>query len=295
MYEALVMQKRIIASFSCLFVSCVFDSALHRLKRVQCSPTFQSLFGGVTDQQYQQQMSCGLPTPLPTATTVGVAPCTELNSSLVEYWTHMLDASAHIHLLCMRMSTIRAIKGEHVVHRIISIGSGWAAETLNESCNEYVDMLSERCTLLWGHMSLHSSFLAHESMLLQAWDHIIESCFVSILEGFSRVYCSTEGRASMSIDLATFCASVNGRAIESRLESYFQCVGRLPPSSAPRRGMQYVDLYVKVFYFPEDDVMKWIIENRHLYHLSHLLALVSFGMIQPVSQGALLREQIKSL
>ena len=84
-------------------------------------------------------------------------------------------------------------------------------------------------------------------MLLQAWGHIIESGFVSILEGFSRVCCSTEGRSSMSIDLATFCASVNGQVIESRLESCFDCVGRLPPSSAPQRGMQYVDLYVKVF------------------------------------------------
>ena len=59
----------------------------------------------------------------------------------------------------------------------------------------------------------------------------------------------------MSIDLATFCASVNGQAIDGRLESYFDCVARFPPSSSPQRGMQYVDLYVKVFYFPEDDVM----------------------------------------
>lgn len=98
----------------------------------------------------------------------------------------------------------------------------------------------------------------------------------------------------MSIDLATFCAGVDGRAIEGRLERCFGRVGRLPPSAAPVRGMQYVDLYVKVFYFPEDDVMKWIIENRHLYHLSHLLALVSYGMINPLSQ-ALLQEQVKLL
>ena len=89
-------------------------------------------------------------------------------------------------------------------------------------------------------------------MLHQAWDSVIESSFVSMLEGFSRVSCSTEGRASMSIDLATFCASINGKAIQTRLESYFKCVGKLPPSSAPPRGMQYVDLYVKVFYLPDD-------------------------------------------
>lgn len=295
MHEVLVMQKRIIASFSCLFVSCVFDTAMHRLKLRQDRPTFRYLFTGVTDQCYQQEISCGLSPSSATATVTGSeAVCTDLNSNLVRYWMQMQDASTHMHLLCMRMSTIRAIKGENVVRRIISIGSGWTAEILNESCNDYVDALSKRCTLLWGHMSLHSTFLTQESMLLQAWDHIIESGFVSILEGFSRVCCSTEGRASMSIDLATFCASVNGQVIESRLESYFDCVGRLPPSSAPQRGMQYVDLYVKVFYFPEDDVMKWIIENRHLYHLSHVLALVSYGMINPLSQ-ALLQEQVKLL
>ena len=45
MHEALVIQKQIIASFSCLFVSYGFDTALTWLEMGQSSPAFARLFG----------------------------------------------------------------------------------------------------------------------------------------------------------------------------------------------------------------------------------------------------------
>ncbi len=71
------------------------------------------------------------------------------------------------------------------------------------------------------------------SIVTETWDCIAESGFLALLEGLAKVYdCSTEGRALMSIDLATFSTTI--------------------PSAAPKRGMQYVDMYIKVFYFPEE-------------------------------------------
>ena len=130
--------------------------------------------------------------------------------------------------------------------KIIALGDGWAESTLNEHCNAYVDRLSDRYGMLWAHLS--SSLLA-ERILSDAWEHVVESGYLALLEGFSKVFeCSTEGRALMSIDLATLSSSINRHALTERLgadTSFLQ-----PPAVVPRRGMQCVDTYIKVFYFP---------------------------------------------
>ena len=156
----------------------------------------------------------------------------------------------------------------------MSIGSGWAEPRLKEHCNDYVDNLSEKCINIWTFLS-QSSFQSDDSLLSIAWRHVAEGGFLALLEGFSKVYdCSTEGRALMSMDLASYSSSISKRAMKDRLKDNT----KLPPTPATNRGMQYVDIYVKVFYFPADDVMKWIKENRNHYHLSHLLTLVSYGV-----------------
>lgn len=81
---------------------------------------------------------------------------------------------------------------------------------------------------------LSTSQLKHQPLLVsETWNQLVESGFLALLEGFAKVYdCSTEGRALMSMDLASFSTAL--------------------PSSKPTRGMQYVDMYIKVFYFPEE-------------------------------------------
>lgn len=98
---------------------------------------------------------------------------------------------------------------------------------------------------------LSSSQLKHQPIIItETWDSLVESGFLSLLEGFSKVYdCSTEGRALMSMDLS----------------SYFTAL----PQASPKRGMHYVDMYVKVFYFPEEvrDCLDAIICST-VYYLS---------------------------
>ena len=114
----------------------------------------------------------------------------------------------------------------------MSVGDGWAESKLNEHCNDYVEPLVERCTSLLKYLS--SCQLKNQPPIIkETWDYIAESGFLALLEGFGKIYdCSTEGRALMSMDLATFSTTI-------------------PPAS-PKRGMQYVDMYIKVFYFPEE-------------------------------------------
>ena len=130
---------------------------------------------------------------------------------------------------------------------------GWSESKLNESCNEYVDTLSDRCTLLWGNLNTSLESKLCDSILVQTWHHIIESSFLSLLEGFSNVLtCSTEGRALMSIDLATFNNNLGRDIVQEYLETNFDDFNKLPPRLILDRGMQYVDMYIKIYYFPQE-------------------------------------------
>ena len=147
--------------------------------------------------------------------------------------------------------------------QIVAIGDGWSEGRLNEHCNTYVDRLSDRYGVLWAHLS--SSSLT-ESILYDAWGYVVESGFLALLEGFSKISkCSTEGRALMSIDLATFSSNVNKNALGDRIGATTSSL--CPPSVDPSRGMQYVGTYIKVFYFP---YQVCLFNLSHLIHVRHM-------------------------
>lgn len=69
----------------------------------------------------------------------------------------------------------------------------------------------------------------------------------------------------MSIDLATFSSNVNSNAMQANLSRTFGAKGdlRKPPSIQDMRGMQYVDTYIKVYYFPQQ-VSLLVFNNRFM-------------------------------
>ena len=115
---------------------------------------------------------------------------------------------------------------------------------LNEYSSNYVDETCDRYALIWHSLSSTTPALP-PGILRTTWEHIVEGGFLSLLEGFSRVpHCSTEGRSLMSMDLASFASRVYCLDIEKSIHP--------PPPVSPKRGMRYVDMYIKVFYFPEE-------------------------------------------
>lgn len=190
-----------------------------------------------------------------------------------------------------QMAAVQVVGGERIVREIIRVGRGWEEAKIVDGSSAYIDELSNRCSLLWAHLS----FLENFSLASCAWESIISSAFISLLEGFSLVFvCSTEGRALMSMDLASFASGISPRAVKNNLEGVeFRC---LPPliTSLPR-GMQYVDAVVKAFYFGERDLMKWIEENRASYRLEHCVGLIisSIGGRKSVSYVNDILESIK--
>ena len=79
----------------------------------------------------------------------------------------------------------------------------------------------------------------------------------------------------MSMDLATYYAGCNPDAVENRIQGIFRVSSEPPPSISAIEDMQYVDAYVKAFYFPEEDLVSWIESNMERYHLRHMVGLLS--------------------
>jgi hypothetical protein len=190
-----------------------------------------------------------------------------------------------------QMAAVQVVGGERIVREIIRVGRGWEEAKIVDGSSAYIDELSNRCSMLWAHLS----FLENFSLASCAWESIISSAFISLLEGFSSVFvCSTEGRALMSMDLASFASGISPRAVKNNLEGVdFRC----PPPliTALPRGMQYVDAVVKAFYFGERDLIKWIEENRASYRLEHCVGLIisSIGGRRSVSYVNEILESVK--
>lgn len=262
LYTAKCMEKLFAASSSCLFVTCLLEACLLKMNSESLN---------------------------------------QKNSPIIKYYKQLIGAINTIHLKSMQICGSRAIMSRKIVanvshsldhsfvlygnysilflEKIVALGDVWAGSKIKEHCNTYIDQLSDRYLTLWDHLST-SSLAASEGILNDVWKHVLESGYLALLEGFAKIHnCSTEGRALMSIDLASFSSNVNKRAITER---FIETFGKKkdfvqPPSITNMRGMQYVDMYIKVFYFPQEDALKWIEENREEYHLAQLLALVSNG------------------
>lgn len=262
LYTAKCMEKLFAASSSCLFVTCLLEACIFKMNS-----------GSVTKK----------------------------NSPIIKYYKHLIGAINTIHLKSMQICGSRAIMSRKTVanvsyslvyflllylnfslpsfQKIVALGDVWAGSKIKEHCNTYIDQLSDRYLTLWDHLST-SSLAASEGILHDVWKHVLESGYLALLEGFAKVHnCSTEGRALMSIDLASFSSNINKRAITERfIETFGKKKDFVPPPPITNmRGMQYVDMYIKVFYFPQEDALKWIEENREEYHLAQLLSLVSNG------------------
>jgi hypothetical protein len=87
---------------------------------------------------------------------------------------------------------------------------------------------------------------------------LCQAAFDVVLEGLSRVRkCSTEGRASMTMDVS---------ALHTGLDSRHVC--------RPPRGRNYVDVYIKALYLTEDETIRWALSQTQTYAHRHLQGLL---------------------
>ena len=192
---------------------------------------------------------------------------------LTSYTEMMLSIAPDFAAQACRFSCLRAIGGYDVVKSILRVGAGWEECKLHENANDYVDDLGDRCALIWGFLCVSAKlpFVVRKTI----WAQLVSGSYLALLEGFARVpFCSTEGRALMALDLASFSVAISSASISDRLEER-ALIASPPPPVKPDRSESYVDTYVKVFYYPAEDVLSWIESNHKDYQLGHSIALIT--------------------
>lgn len=101
--------------------------------------------------------------------------------------------------------------------------------------------------MLW--CSLYNAKKIPVGAIERVWTYVVEGAFASLLDGFSRIpMCSTEGRALMSMDLASLASAMRDNGLQERLKGHASVPK--PPQVKTDRGMAYVDTYIKIFYYP---------------------------------------------
>lgn len=110
------------------------------------------------------------------------------------------------------------------------------------------------------------------------WETSVAGVYMSLLDGFSRIsYCSTEGRALMSMDLAAYASSCSPRTLTERFKA--GAIQVKPPELHLSRGMPYVDTYIKVFYFPSQVRTHELLRNSITIHHSYFFSTTQQGCI----------------
>ena len=190
---------------------------------------------------------------------------------LSKYVDSFLQAAPVLVSLSNKVSCMRAIRGKAIVQKvrgslcrerndfhlthllfipkiqIISVGSTWEEAKLHENPNNYVEGVCDMNLLLWSCLCKGKNI--PKGAIDVIWETSVAGVYMSLLDGFSRIsYCSTEGRALMSMDLAAYASSCSPRALTERFKA--GAIQVKPPELHLSRGMPYVDTYIKVFYFP---------------------------------------------
>jgi hypothetical protein len=190
---------------------------------------------------------------------------------LGDYAASAVDVVTLLTRKASEVSCTRALSPAEFVKEIVQVGAGWEESKLHEQPNDYVESLCERCCLIWGFVTASGKLPHH--LASRVWERLQSASFLTLVEGFSRVnFCSTEGRALMALDLASASSYFRPDAVLERLECFD--LSFASPRVTPRFGKEYVDMYVKVYYYPREDQMEWIANNYQSYRMDHVFALI---------------------
>lgn len=197
---------------------------------------------------------------------------------ILDYCDRLLEVIPLLVTLCNRISCMRSIRGKallrevckvvcivmrfqfnhhshhcnDVVLQIVSVGSVWEESKLHEQSNEYVEDFCDFLALLWRYLYSCPRPLPN-GIRKTLWENLVGGGYMVLLDGFSRVpSCSTEGRALMSMDVASYRSGTTASSIASRLEESHHPRSPLPENIQAYRTMAYVDTYIKLFYFPSE-------------------------------------------
>ena len=287
---ARTLEKRLAASWSCLFLAAVL-----RVASVKAKKNLKTSVSSLDSlESYVDSFMKAAPVLVSLSNRISCIRSIDGKGVLQEV------RGCSTHDRCIFHSCPHAVSvSSFLLWQIIKVGSGWEEAKLHEHPNNYVDVLCDLIALVWA--SLSKAGKLPNGALKLIWGEMLAGGYMTLLDGFSRVpFCSTEGRALMSMDLASYSSGTSPRSVDKRLEDHDAAVS-LPPTVTILRGMSYVDTYIKVFYFPPkvsfgacivvhyfslvskkplfsnnlpQDAIGWIEENHEAYLRNHLISLI---------------------
>uniref|UniRef100_A0A7S0DR85 Syndetin C-terminal domain-containing protein n=1 Tax=Amorphochlora amoebiformis TaxID=1561963 RepID=A0A7S0DR85_9EUKA len=136
----------------------------------------------------------------------------------------------------------------------------WDIHELSSRNHDYIDTLVTNLKDAAGVVEAHGRLPGHIGR--NVYRGMVEFVMRSLIGCYSRLKrCTTEGRASMSLDLNVF----RSQAVKLRTE-YLK----------PLPLWEYANDFVKAFYLPEEDLCKWIAEHPG-YPISHYRNIAALG------------------
>ena len=134
----------------------------------------------------------------------------------------------------------------------------WEMRDVTTQANNYVKQLAEQYKVLGSQLDQLDLSTVPTAARLDIWRSAVAVGMDAIVEGYSRIRkCSTEGRASMALDL---------KFLQQEIEKL--------TTLRPLPKLETVDLYIKGFYIPETDIWDWIVRYQGDFSIRQIKALV---------------------
>ncbi|XP_018307537.1 syndetin [Mycetomoellerius zeteki] len=135
----------------------------------------------------------------------------------------------------------------------------WEVTDVMSQHSNYIDaLIQEVCTLNERLNTIGTYIPLNTNICNAVWENVAHLITHALVEGFSSAKkCSNGGRALMQLDF-------------TQLKSKFEKVTSL----RPMLHREYVELYIKAYYLPENSFEEWIKEHKE-YSVKHLVGLIS--------------------
>ena len=178
--------------------------------------------------------------------------------SLQQFFGTTLTQAAELRRPIYRIVAVQAVDYEAVLTSLV--GVSFDIDDIMTQHNPYVDSILNDLRRLSKKLNeISKTTPVGPAVSNVLWEHVIRLASRTFVEGFSCVKkCTNEGRALMQLDYQHFL---------TKLETMTEL--------RPIPDREYVEVYVKAFYLPENAFEQWIHEKKGVYSPKQMAGLVS--------------------
>lgn len=178
-------------------------------------------------------------------------------SFLTQFFSQTVNMASELRKPVYWSVSCRVINYDAVIHQISTVK--WDVKEIMSQHNHYIDFLIKAFASFNNYLTdLGRNIPVPRPTYNHLWDQILRISARTFVEGYaSAKKCSIEGRALMLLDYQQFLKNIE-KLIDIK----------------PIPDREFVEVYIKAYYIPEDGLEKWLSDHRE-YSIRQLIALVS--------------------